>query len=101
MNLVVHIAYIESRFDETAVSRTGDYGLMQINWASHRKAIRQAGRTRTALLDPEFNVEYGCRLLSYCSNNSKSLYGIVRQYSPWRPSYYARKLQRLMSQSDI
>ena len=101
LNMVIHVAFIESRFEEDAISRTGDYGLMQINWRAHRKALTQMGIDRQLLLEPDVNIDYGCYLLSEFAKNTKSLYGIIRRYSPRRAGYYTRKLQALMSKSDL
>ena len=101
VNMVVHVAFIESCFDEQAVSRTGDYGLMQINWSAHKRALRKMGIDRQELLDPKVNINYGCKLLSAFAQRSRSLFGIIKRYSPAKPRYYTRKLERLMSQSNI
>lgn len=101
VNMVVHISFIESRFRQNVISRTGDYGLMQINWKAHGATLKKLGIDKQSILDPEINVEYGCRLLSEFSRKSRSLYGIIKRYSPARPRYYANKLNRLMNQSNI
>jgi hypothetical protein len=100
VNLVVHVAYIESRFTPDAY-RSGNYGMMQINWRAHRQNLQKMGIDRQKLLDPETNIDYACRLLAVFSKKSKSLYGIVKRYAPARPQYYTNKLQGLMSSSDI
>ena len=99
-NLVVHVAFIESRFMPEA-ARNGNYGIMQINWRAHSRNLQKMGIDRQKLLDPETNIDYACRLLAVFSKKSNSLYGIVKQYAPARPRYYTNKLQGLMSSSDI
>ncbi|MEW5723254.1 MAG: transglycosylase SLT domain-containing protein [Thermodesulfobacteriota bacterium] len=101
VNLVLHISYLESRFEEDVVSRTGDYGLMQINWKAHHRLLQKMGIDRGMLLDPEINLDYACKLLRLISQDSKSLDGIVRKYAPRHPRVYAQKLRRLMSESKI
>lgn len=101
VNMVLHIAFIESRFEETAVSRAGDYGLMQINWSAHKRNLLEMGVDKKRLLDPEVNISYGCQLLSLFSKKAGSLYGVIRRYAPARPRYYTNKLQSLMNQAKI
>lgn len=47
----------ESNYDETAVSETGDYGLMQIN-------INAQNMTKEEALKPEKNIEKGVEIIS-------------------------------------
>lgn len=101
VNMLVHICFMESRFSEAIVSRTGDYGLMQINWSAHKKHLTKMGIDQKKLLDPAVNIEYACRILSIFSEGSNDLYGIIRRYAPTRPQYYTQKLQRLMADSSI
>lgn len=51
--IVLTIIKTESNFDEKAISRTKDYGLMQINAKAHKMI----------LLDPEKNLRFGIQLL--------------------------------------
>lgn len=46
---VLHRAYVESRFDNQAVSTTGDWGICQINAKTHPEVIVQR-----LLTDPEY-----------------------------------------------
>lgn len=59
-NLVIAVLKVESRFKRTAVA-AGNYGLMQVNLASHRKKFAGA--------DPfnvEANLNVGSRVLKEC-----------------------------------
>ncbi len=59
--LVMAIIEKESAFDANAVSRTNDYGLMQINKANHEWLSEEYGVTD--FLDPYQNVYCGIELL--------------------------------------
>lgn len=59
--LVVAIIHTESRFDASARSSTGDYGLMQVH-VSKTTYRRYLGR-QPLLLDPARNIRLGVRLL--------------------------------------
>lgn len=61
-DLVIAMMKVESNFNEKAVSRTNDYGVMQINQVNHANLRKQLGVTD--FLDFEQNVECGCYLLS-------------------------------------
>lgn len=48
-----------------------DFGVMQINWRQHHRA---AGDNIERLVDPRFNLEFGCRLLA----------GLIGRYGTWQ-----------------
>lgn len=54
--------YHESRFDETAISETNDYGLMQINKCNHSWLSEKLGNGD--FLDPYNNMEAGVLIMS-------------------------------------
>lgn len=61
--LVVAIMESESRFTENIISRTNDYGLMQINAVAHEWLHNQLGVTN--LLDAKQNILSGIYILRY------------------------------------
>lgn len=71
------IMFKESRCAPSAVSPTGDYGLLQINWAAHGGWLTAAGITRDDLLDPYVNLVQGKRIADYAAQH----YGCWAQ--PW------------------
>ena len=56
---VDEIIWRESRCQPDAISRTKDYGLMQINWAVWGDTINAHGFTHDDLLDPSVNIMWG------------------------------------------
>jgi len=62
MSLIIAMIDAESGFDPTVVSRTNDYGLMQINLINHDWLKQQIGVTD--MLDPYQNVMSGVYILS-------------------------------------
>ena len=67
--LIVH----ESTVNNKAVSKGGDYGLMQIRWKVHAKAIKQRFpkvKKASDMFDARTNIFYGTEILSDCVNKS-------------------------------
>ncbi len=78
--MIVH----ESTVNYKAVSKGGDYGLMQVRWRVHEKAIKQEYpkiRKATDFFDPKTNIFFGTRILSECAAKSKNLHGALLRYS--------------------
>ena len=78
--IIVH----ESTVNYKAVSKGGDYGLMQVRWKVHEKAIKKEYpkiRKATDFFDPKTNIFFGTRILSECAAKSKNLKGALLRYS--------------------
>ena len=78
--MIVH----ESTVNYKAVSKGGDYGLMQVRWKVHEKAIKKEYpkiRKATDFFDPKTNIFFGTRILSECAAKSKNLKGALLRYS--------------------
>lgn len=78
--MIVH----ESTVNYKAVSKGGDYGLMQVRWKVHEKAIKQEYpkiRKAADFFDPRTNIFFGTRILSECAAKSKNLHGALLRYS--------------------
>ncbi len=78
--IIVH----ESTVNYKAVSKGGDYGLMQVRWKIHEKAIKQEYpkiRKAADFFDPKTNIFFGTRILSECAAKSKDLRGALLRYS--------------------
>ena len=79
-SIIVH----ESTVKYNAVSKGGDYGLMQVRWRVHEKAIKaEYPRVKKAsdFFDPRTNIFFGTRILSECAAKSKDLRGALLRYS--------------------
>lgn len=78
--IIVH----ESTVNNKAVSKGGDYGLMQVRWKVHEKAIKKEyPKVKTAkdMFDPKVNIFFGTRIFSECAAKSKNLEGALMRYS--------------------
>ena len=78
--IIVH----ESTVKADAVSKGGDYGLMQVRWRVHEKAIKaEYPKVKKAndFLDARTNIFFGTRILSECAAKSKDLKGALLRYS--------------------
>ena len=79
--IIVH----ESTVNYKAVSKGGDYGLMQVRWKVHEKAIKaEYPKVKTAkdFFDPKTNVFFGTRIFSEGAAKSKNdLRGALMRYS--------------------
>lgn len=62
MSLVIAIIDVESSFEARAISKTGDYGLMQINTVNHEWLSKEYGITD--FLDPYQNVFCGITIIA-------------------------------------
>ena len=78
--IIVH----ESTVNYKAVSKGGDYGLMQVRWKVHEKAIKaEYPKVKTAkdFFDPKVNVFFGTRIFSEGAAKSNDLRGALMRYS--------------------
>ena len=78
--IIVH----ESTVNYKAVSKGGDYGLMQVRWKVHEKAIKaEYPKVKTAkdFCDPKTNVFFGTRIFSECAGKADDLRGALMRYS--------------------
>ena len=80
-SMIVH----ESSARPDAVSRGGDYGLMQVRWRVHQKKIKtQFPHVTKAkdILDPKINVQLGTQIFSVYRNTAKGdVRGGLRYYT--------------------
>ena len=78
--IIVH----ESTVNAKAVSKGGDYGLMQVRWKVHEKAIKaEYPKVKKAsdFFDAKTNVFFGTRIFSECAAKSKDTRGALMLYS--------------------
>ena len=84
-NLVLAVIQVESNFKADVVSKTGDYGLMQINKCNHEYFKKLLGVTD--FLDPRQNIEVGVYILKdliynyKCETEEQLLMAYNRGYS--------------------
>lgn len=78
--IIVH----ESTVNNKAVSKGGDYGLMQIHWSAHSKAVKKKFpkvKNAKGLFDARINISYGTEVFSYCVSKKGSVKGGLLCYS--------------------
>lgn len=79
--IIVH----ESTVNHKAVSRGGDYGLMQVRWRYHKDAVRKLfpnARYAHDLFDARVNIFYGTKVFSeYLRKANNDLRGGLMGYS--------------------
>ncbi len=78
--LIVH----ESTVNNKAISKGGDYGLMQIRWNVHEKAVKKKfPKVKKAkdILDAKTNISYGTELFAECAKKGGSTREGVLRYS--------------------
>ena len=78
--IIVH----ESTVNYKALSKGGDYGLMQVRWKVHEKAIKKEYpkiKRANDFFDPKTNIYFGTRILSECAAKSKTLRDALIKYT--------------------
>ncbi len=71
--LIAALIINESTVNAKAVSKGGDYGLMQVRYKVHSKTLKQKYGVKSArgLFDPRINILYGTEILSDCVKRAK------------------------------
>ena len=77
--LVMALIETESNFQPNLISRTNDWGLMQINKCNHKRLSAELGITD--FLNPSQNVEAGCYMLSELLYKYKDLNVVLMAYN--------------------
>ncbi len=78
--IIVH----ESTVNNKAVSKGGDYGLMQVRWKVHEKAIKKEYpkvRTANDMFDARTNIFFGTEIFAYCASKTTTTEGALMRYS--------------------
>ena len=79
--IIVH----ESTVNHKALSKGGDYGLMQVRWKVHEKAIKKRFpkvKKASGLFDARINILYGTEIFSDCMKKANNnLRGGIIRYS--------------------
>ena len=78
--IIVH----ESTVNANAVSKGGDYGLMQIHWKAHYKTLQQRFNIKSSkgLFDARINIFFGTEIFADCMKKSSTdEWGALMRYS--------------------
>lgn len=93
--LVVAVMMIESRFTVQVKSRTGDYGLMQVNWRTHSSRARRHGYTLNDMNRIDPNVHMGCLVLKLCFEQGQFMARALKLYNGrWSYSVKVRRVYK-------
>ena len=106
-DLVAALIWQESGGNPQAISGSGAVGLMQVmpkdgqarNFMCANGPCFSSRPTTAQLLDPEFNVSYGTRMLAQLINRQGNLREALKAYGPMNVGYYyANKVLSLYQQ---
>ena len=78
--IIVH----ESTVNNKAVSKGGDYGLMQVRYKVHAKAIKQRFpkvKKASGMFDAKVNIFFGTEIFADCYKRKKNVYDALKSYS--------------------
>lgn len=91
----------ESRFDQGAVSPTGDYGLCQISGAYHAEHAAAAGIPGADLInDPFANIYVGAHIMSTNIEITGNIRQAISRYFTGNDTYYEPYVQQVMQWMD-
>ena len=89
--VIASIIVRESGARPNAISKGGDYGLMQVRYKVHRDKVKSA----KALLNIETNIDIGTRIFAGYYAKHKTLYGALYRYSGGNRTLAQRVLRTL------
>ena len=78
--IIIH----ESTVNNKAVSKGGDYGLMQVRWKVHEQAIKKEyPKVKKAedMFDARINIFYGTEVFAYCASKTATTEAALMKYS--------------------
>ena len=82
--VIAAIIVVESGARPKAVSKVGDYGLMQVRWKVHKRDIQHrfpAVKTAEDLLDSYVNIMIGTEIFARYQSQRNTLRGALLRYS--------------------
>jgi soluble lytic murein transglycosylase-like protein len=106
-NLVAALIWQESGGNPQAISKSGAVGLMQVmpqdgqaaNFMCANGPCFNSRPTTSQLLDPEFNISYGTRMLAQLISKQGNVRDALKAYGPMNVGYYyADKVMTLYQQ---
>lgn len=98
--LSVCIANAESRFNPSAVSKSGALGVMQVMWKVHNGMLSAKGiaPTKDHMFDPERGIEAGVLILSRYVKAYGTIQSALNRYYGGISTAYLKKISRNMAQ---
>ena len=98
--IIIH----ESTVNNKAVSKGGDYGLMQIRWKVHEKAIKKEYpkvKKANDMFDARTNIFFGTEIFAYCSSKTKTTEGALMRYSSGSTKLTSKVLATVKELQDM
>ena len=77
--LVLAVMQVESNFKSDLISKTNDYGLMQINKVNHKRLMKELGVTD--FLDPKQNIDCGIYMLKELFDKYSDEHKVLMAYN--------------------
>ena len=89
----------ESTVKYNAVSKGGDYGLMQIHWKAHSMTVakRYGIKKPSGLFNPRINIYYGTEILANCNKRAKGNFDKTILYYSSGNKKLVTKVKRTMA----
>ena len=100
--LLAAIIVRESSARPWAISKGGDYGLMQVRWHVHKEQIKKKypqAREAADLLRPEINIFVGAEIFARYYAQKKTIHGGLLRYSAGNTTL-AKRVLRTLSELD-
>ena len=91
-NIIAAIIVHESGVRPRAVSKGGDYGLMQVRWRVHRKTYSEIRQSAAQLFEPSVNIRIGTDIFARYYKQKKTLRGALLRYSGGNNAYTRKVL---------
>ena len=92
-NIIAAIIVHESGVRPRAVSKGGDYGLMQVRWRVHRKTYSEIRQSAALLFEPSINIKIGTDIFARYYKQKKTLRGALIRYNGGSASFANRVLK--------
>jgi soluble lytic murein transglycosylase-like protein len=90
---LVAIAYVESTFQPNLINKTGDHGLMQINWPTWKNRFT---RDPEDLLNVYKNVEVACKIININKSMGFTDIASYHSFNDEPRAEYAEKLRAVL-----
>ena len=99
-NIIAAIIVHESGVRPFAVSKGGDYGLMQVRWKVHKSAYPELKTSPSLLFDPAVNIRIGTEIFARYYAKKGTIKGALLRYSGGNSTYTNKVLKTFKELED-